>query len=272
MPEENVETVDANEQIVDPATATEGDISGAVGTVEDPASSETPPVKKDGVQERINQLTRERRESDERAARLQGQVDILSQQPRQPEPQQTQVAAPVGPQAGDFDTDAEYQAALTKHITDQVTANLNQGTEERTRQGRYNARHEQVMEEAKTNPDIVPMLNDPAGKITETMLEAADGPMFAKVFLFLGNNSSERTRIMALTPAQQAKEIGKIEVKLSQEKPPPKKKTNAPDPTPGIGPGVGIPTDTTDPAKRSQNENMATWEKARLERAGVKTG
>jgi len=271
MPEENAGAVAVVDENQEPIGATEGDISGAVGIVEDPASLETPPIKKDGVQERISQLTREKREADERAARLQGQVDILSQQPRQPEPTPTQAAVPAAPLPGDFDTDAEYNVALKKYIADEVNTGIGRATTARTAEGKYQTRHAQVMEEAKANPDLVAMTTDPALRMTEVMLEAADGPMFAKVFHYLGKNRTEHSRIMALSPAQQAKEIGKIEVKVAQDKPPPKKPTNAPDPTPGIGPGVGTPSDATDPNKRAQKENFAAWEKERRARAGVKT-
>jgi hypothetical protein len=81
--------------------------------------------------------------------------------------------------------------------------------------------------------------------MAETIQASDVGP---DVAYYLGSNPREAERISRLSPYLQAKEIGKIEVKLT-DNPPVKRTTNAPPPIkPVTAKTVGAPArDTTDP-------------------------
>ena len=97
--------------------------------------------------------------------------------------------------------------------------------------------------------------------MAETIQASEIGPELA---YYLGSNPKEAERIARLSPYLQAKEIGKIEVKLA-DNPPVKKTTSAPPPIkPVTAKTVGAPVrDTTDP--RSIKE-MSTSEWIEAER------
>jgi hypothetical protein len=81
----------------------------------------------------------------------------------------------------------------------------------------------------------------------------------------LGKNPTEATRIAALSPVQQIKEIGKIESKLATTTP---KITNTPNPPSTVGGGGGSP-----PTKKEEEMNRTElhnkWEAERRAEAGV---
>ena len=242
-------------------TATEVENSGGVVTGEESATSDD----KGGLQQRFSELTAQRREALEENARLRGQIEgmqISQQGPVVPQTPQQAIAPEM------FDTDAEYQAALTQSITADVMQSVNQNNAVVQQQKQMEKRVSQVMEAAKGNPDIVQMANDPSMRMSDTMLGAADGPRFAQVYHFLGKNRGEHARIMSLTPAQQAKEIGIIEARLVAS---PKKKSQskAPDPSESIATDGGSSVVVTDPNRKAFSENMASWAKARRERLGA---
>ena len=123
-------------------------------------------------------------------------------------------------------------------------------------------------EEARTKyDDFDQVAYNPQLRITDVMAEtikASDlGPDLA---YWLGSNPKEADRISRLSPLLQAREIGKIEAKLSAE-PPQKKTTSAPEPirpvsARAVNPGV---TDTTDP-RSTQTMSASEWIAAERQR------
>ena len=110
----------------------------------------------------------------------------------------------------------------------------------------YNEREETAREKYA---DFEQVAYNPNLKITQVMAQTIQssevGP---EVAYYLGTNPKEAERISKLAPILQAKEIGKLEVKVS-EKPPVKNTSSAPAPispvrTPSNG---GTVYDTTDP-------------------------
>jgi hypothetical protein len=269
MTQETVETTETVEtqapQTEDIQTGT-GDVQPGEAVTDGEAAPPEAEPKKDGLQERFSELTRKARESAEDAAYWRGKAEAQTQ----PAPQPAQTQAPAQPVITPdmFDTDAEYHAALTQHITETVTKTINQNNQALTQQQKINKRNDQILEAVKDMPDIV---NVGSGQpfMTEIMLDAADGDSFPKIFNHLGSNRAEASRIASLPPAQQAKEIGKLEVKLAAGKPPPKTKSSAPEPSPTIptGPGSTI----KDPNNMTYQEKKAVWEKQRLKDLGVET-
>ena len=99
--------------------------------------------------------------------------------------------------------------------------------------------------------------------MAETIQASESGPDLA---YYLGTNQKEADRISRLSPYLQAKEIGKIEAKISSE-PVLKKTTSAPPPiAPISGRGTGAPTyDTTDP-RSVKNMSTSEWLEAERQR------
>ncbi|CAB4126792.1 hypothetical protein UFOVP254_36 [uncultured Caudovirales phage] len=123
-------------------------------------------------------------------------------------------------------------------------------------------------EEARTKyDDFEQVAYNPNLRITNVMAEtiqASDvGP---DVAYYLGSNPKEADRISRLSPYLQAKEIGRIEAKLSSE-PPPKKTSSAPSPiSPVTARTTGSPTyDTTDP-RSVKTMTASQWIEAERQR------
>jgi len=103
--------------------------------------------------------------------------------------------------------------------------------------------------------------------MAETIRESEFGP---DVAYYLGSNVKEAERISKLSPMLQAKELGKIEVKLATD-PPVKKTSSAPAPIARVNArgGTGKVLDTTDP--RSVKEmSTSDWIEAERQRQAKK--
>jgi hypothetical protein len=123
-------------------------------------------------------------------------------------------------------------------------------------------------EEARTKyDDFEQVAYNPKLPITDVMaqtIQASDiGPEMA---YYLGSNPKEAERISRLSPFLQAKEIGKIEAKLS-DNPPVKKTSNAPAPiAPVTARTSSSPAfDTTDP-RSIQSMSTSQWIEAERQR------
>jgi hypothetical protein len=92
--------------------------------------------------------------------------------------------------------------------------------------------------------------------MAETIKASDIGPDLA---YWLGSNPKEADRISRLSPLLQAREIGKIEAKLSFD-PPKKKTTSAPEPIRPVGARTANPgvIDTTDP-RATQTLSTSDW-------------
>lgn len=127
----------------------------------------------------------------------------------------------------------------------------------------YQEREEQArdkyddFEQVAYNPNL-PITN----VMAETIQHSEIGPELA---YYLGSNPKDADRISRLSPYMQAKEIGKIEAKLS-DNPPVKRTTTAPAPiSPVTARSTGAPThDTTDPRSI---KSMTTGQWIEAERA-----
>ena len=123
-------------------------------------------------------------------------------------------------------------------------------------------------EEARTKyDDFEQVAYNPKLPITDAMaqtIQSSDvGPDMA---YYLGSNPKEAERISRLSPLSQAKELGKIEAKLS-DNPPVKKTSNAPAPiAPITARSSGSPSlDTTDP-RSIKSLSTSEWIEAERQR------
>lgn len=127
--------------------------------------------------------------------------------------------------------------------------------------------HEKEEEARAKYDDFEQVAYNPKLPITDVMaqtIQASDiGPEMA---YYLGSNPKEAERISRLSPFLQAKEIGKIEAKLS-DNPPVKKTSNAPAPiAPVTARTSSSPAfDTTDP-RSIQSMSTSQWIEAERQR------
>ena len=159
-----------------------------------------------------------------------------------PEPQaQTPAALPDR----DSDPDA-YAEALAARKAEELLAQREAERQQRELLLAYKEREEAAFEKYDDFEQVVYNRALPITSVMAETIQASDiGP---DVAYYLGSNPKEAERISRLSPYLQAKEIGKIEVKLT-DNPPVKRTTNAPPPIrPVTAKSTGAPArDTTDP-------------------------
>jgi hypothetical protein len=159
-----------------------------------------------------------------------------------PEPQaQTPATLP------DRDTDPDaYAEALAARKAEELLAQREAERQQRELLTAYKEREEAAFEKYD---DFEQVVYNKALPITNVMAETIQASELGPdVAYYLGSNPREAERISRLSPYLQAKEIGKIEVRLA-DNPPVKRTTNAPPPIkPVTAKTVGAPArDTTDP-------------------------
>jgi hypothetical protein len=188
------------------------------------------------------------------------------EQQRKAEEAQAVRAAPPGdlPPVDQFESPEAYAEALAYRKAEELLAQREQAKQQAALLEGYHEREEQAREKYE---DFEQVAYNPNLRITNVMAEtiqASDiGPDLA---YFLGTNPKEADRISRLSPILQAKEIGKIEAKLS-DNPPAKKTTSAPAP---IAPVTarstgGAAYDTTDP-RSIKTMSASEWIEAERQR------
>jgi len=185
---------------------------------------------------------------------------------REQSKRQQPVAAPVEvPGLENFESVDAYAEALAARKAEELLA---QREADRQRADLVDAYHEREEEVRNKYDDFEQVAYNPNLRITTVMAEtiqASDiGPEMA---YYLGSNPREADRISRLSPFLQAKEIGKIEAKLSDNPMPVKKSTSAPPPiNPVKGSGTSAPTlDTTDP-RSTKSMSTSEWIEAERQR------
>ena len=218
-----------------------------------------PPEERIFKQEDVNKIVAKelakaerkiRREMEARAAEAQHQSPVL-------EP----------PKPADYKSAVDYAEALSEYKYNVRVAHHEQ---EKQFQGTVSAhlnREEQAREEyddydAVAHAEDLPVTRE----MGMALLESEIGP---KILYWLGQNPKEAARIAQMSPLSQAREIGKIETRLSAN-PPVKKVSNAPEPIKPVGSRSSSPNyDPTDPrsSKLSDEEWFAARERQLRKRA-----
>lgn len=179
---------------------------------------------------------------------------------------QTVTSAPSAnlPPVDQFESPEAYAQALAYQKAEELLAQREQAKQQAALLESYHEKEEQARDKYD---DFEQVAYNPNLRITDVMaqtIQASDiGP---DVAYFLGANPKEADRISRLSPYLQAKEIGKIEAKLS-DNPPAKKTTSAPAP---IAPVTarstgGTAYDTTDP-RATKNMSVSEWIEAERQR------
>ena len=222
------------------------------------------PEKPKGVQKRLDELTRNWREAQRQNEAL---LRILESQGKTPE----QRPEPVAPKTlADFNYDeTQYQAHLMQQATQQAVEAAKrelQAQAQREREIRRQQTFAQKQAEfAETVEDYRDVVFNESLPITpamaEVIQESDDGPALA---YHLGKNPDLAARIAALPPIAAAREMGRLEARLSAEKEKAKAPvvSKAPPPVPkieAVEPALNIRPD--DPA--SDALDIREWVKKR---------
>ena len=217
------------------------------------------PKKVNKVQQRINQLTREKHEQSQENADLKARLEKLEAVKPEVNPE-----VRVAPNEDDFDTSQEYHTANAKYYADvsgdaaqeriSASDNANRAAIAQTqRQDEVKAKKaafEKNLDSKRANfedfEDIAYGHKFMDLDLAEQIFEMDKGP---EVAYHLGSNLDEAQRIFALSPVQRARELTKMEFQV--EALAPKKVSDAPDP---INPLGSSETIQTDPDKMTADE------------------
>ena len=179
------------------------------------------------------------------------------QQAKQAEMQVRQSVPKELPPADQFESVEAYAEALAVKKAEELIAQRELQKQRAQIEDAYAEREEEAR--AKYD-DFDQVAYNPNLRITDVMAETIKASEAGTDLAYwLGSNPKEADRISRLSPLLQAREIGKIEAKLSAE-PPQKKTTSAPEPirpvsARAVNPGV---TDTTDP-RSIQSMSTSEW-------------
>lgn len=246
------------------AASPNGDGSAAEATDGDGQAGEgqqKPKKPGGGFQRRIDELTRQR----EDAARDRDHWrDLAMRQSGKPAADGKQPDPDAPPSPEQFESYDKYLVALAKHdIRKENRAADEQrrrdASAERARERQQTFR-ERCDEAADRYEDFQEVAFDNSVQVTpamgEVIMESDKGPDLA---YWLGSHPDEASRIAKLPPLAAARELGKIEAKLSV--PTPRKTTKAPDPVKTVG-GKGAATKNPDDMSteewmRQRNQELA---------------
>lgn len=225
------------------------------GTAPTTTEDETPVAPKtyseEEVQERIERATaKAAAKAERRAFREASQIMQRQQQP---------VQQPVDdkPKRDQFASEDEFVDKLTDWKLDQRDKSANQQRQEVQATAR-NAKTDNLYREAEKLPGFDRDAFDelPLTPVIAQALIDSDVP--AKLMAYMTSNPEEVERIVALSPARQAAEIGKLEAKIASA--PPVRTTKTPAPINPVGGGNGA-TGTTVQNAKTMDEFMAVMRK-----------
>lgn len=213
------------------------------------ADDDKPKRNKKSAIERISQLTQIRRDQEREIERLRTQLERVSKLER--------------PDPNKYDDPDEYSSDLAAYKFKRSQADdlreSAQAAQQSAQQALQAAYNERLMDFAAETPDFHTVAMNPALQITPVMAEQImDSDLGPQVQYYLGTNPREAARIAALSPAQQIREIGRLEARVSS--PAPRRVTQAPAP---IKPVAG-----NSKPRLSYSDDMSMEDYAKLRAAG----
>ena len=236
------ELANSEEQAKAPEASNTGDDdSASMNAADEPVTeSEAPaPKKKNGVQKRISKITREREESRREAEALRKELEELKGSKSEGKAEGT-----AEPKEDDYDTYDEYVDALDVYDGKQQVA-----AEPKKEPVVESKKADAAPEMTQSQQDAMSVLKERVGAaeslpedfnevalnesvpITNEMIEAlaeCDDP--TKVMYHLGQNAELAGEIASGSPAQQAREIAKLDFSVDVKPAKPIQQSKAPDP------------------------------------------
>jgi DNA repair ATPase RecN len=248
---------------------------------EEPKPAEETEAEKEakGVQKRINELTRARREAERERDALKAELEAAKKP--------VEKVSDGKPKMEDFETLDEYNEAMidfkTAEALEKQKVQQVKQTEKQIEQAEHAAKVARLKEASAKYPDFKETVIDKTGDelpISENMAKIIldideETVTPADVLYYLAQNPEESRKIYSMSSSAAARAIGKIEAKLetaakkesasaAPEAKPAKKETKAPEP---IKPLSGVSGDSTDPSKMSDDQWLA-YERERLRKQG----
>lgn len=186
----------------------------------------------EGVQRRIDEVTRKRREAERRAERAERELAELR-----------------GRDLSNLDWEDQIAEKTYSRSQEAQIKNDRQAVQELAQEA-YSARAEVA---AAKYPDYAAVVGNPSLPITPAMAEAImDSDCGPEVAYHLGKNPNEAARIANLNPVSQARELGRIEALVSQPR-----QVKQPASAPVNPVGARAAATRKDPAKMSMSEYVA---------------
>lgn len=218
------------------------------------ASPDSPKPEKTFTQQEVDEIVQRRLAKEQRKQQRLAAV-----------PASTSSSAPSSLSIDQFDTPEAYAEALAAEKAERLVQQRAAEAEQRKTIEAYQEREEEAREKYS---DFEQVAYNPSLPITEVMAQTIRvsevGP---EVLYHLGQNPKEAARIAKLAPFLQAKEIGRIEAKLADAPPAPRKVSSAPAPIrPASTDTRSAPVyDTTDP-RSVQSMSTSEWIEAERKR------
>jgi hypothetical protein len=267
----NIEEQPNTDEIVEPSPTPEADPKPE--GQEEASATETPeePKKPNKVQERINQLTREKYEERQKTAELEKRVKELESQTKP-----TEESELVVPKEDDFENHSDFVQAQSDYIAEKAARAASErvaATHKANTESDLANQRQKELESKKAVFDA--SVAEKKGNfqdfesiayghefmdldLAEQIFDMDKGP---EVAYHLGSHLDEAERIFALNPVQRARELTKLEFQVEAVKP--KKVSDAPDPIEPLGSNEVV---EQDPDKMSADE-WQQWEYDRMRAA-----
>lgn len=255
--------MDTENLAVEPAIADE---SAEAPKVEAPAESAPaapePEAKpeRDKIQERFDKLTREKYEALRAKDALEWELQRIREAQAKPDPVAPETTK--APTLADFEYDeAKYQAAMTQYAAaearkaalEAIKAEREKETT-RAKVESFRSREAKFAEKTADYREAVYSDQLPISEaMAEVIRESDEGPALA---YYLAKNRDIAEAIYALPPIAAARELGKIEARLTAPPPPAPKVSEAPPPPPKLA--ATEPAIEKDPSQMSDAE-FAKW-------------
>ncbi|NUB07016.1 hypothetical protein FW320_12630 [Azospirillum sp. Vi22] len=248
----------ADQHQEEPASSAEADQTGADPEGTDDLADDGPKKPPKGVQKRLDELTRNWRDA-ERDRDHWRDMAMRGGQPPQQQEQKPAPAVNAAPKPEDFPTYDAFLIAQAKHELRQEMTQAEQAKVQEQQAKVQEQQASQVATNWRTQVDTAKgkyadfeavAFSAPISEPVAHMVAASD--VGADLAYHLGKNPDEARRISALPPVAAARELGRLEAKLSAAPPP--KPTQAPPPPPTVN-GRGTPT--RDPNAMSYAEYKA---------------
>lgn len=233
------ESESSNDQVQEPEGKEEAEPESKEKEPEEPKEK-----KGGGFQRRIDKLTREKRELEERLAKAEAAAkEKPADEPAKPE-------AKPKPRSEDFDSFDEFTEALFDWKREQSEAekaskeaDSKKAAEEEAEATQLVEAHSKREEKAREVYTDYDEVMEEAGKISlpnHLGLAILQDEQSAVLAYHLAKNPDELDRLMKLGPVAAVREVGKLSAKLSQPEPKPQsKKTSAPAPVQPLKPAGG---------------------------------
>lgn len=244
---------------------------------ETPASpAAEPEPKRNKVQERIDEITRARRQAEQEAEYWRkvatGEIKPPPQQEAQPQGDFIPPGYPAEPTLDAFDDYDQYNRALVRWEAGRIIAERDHAAEQEKAKNAQKAVHDshaarvKAAKETKYSDwDELALVAPPMAFSDDAFSAILESDQSADIAYHLFKNPAEITRLNGLSRVQQIKEVTRLEDKFKATPQPVKRVSQAPTPLNPIGEG-GDPA-PKDPDKMSDEEWLA-YERKRLAALG----